>query len=152
LDAAEMSAPFLTKYDRVCVEIQKYHQVAVQSFSELNALYRQDNDDAQALEVVSDIQYTISGIFAILAELLEEGKREKAVDPDVWPAASARVLWVSIFALLDMTWLDKDGLFSDNPASGAKQFLRYGFRQLINSLLIERMRGEEPLGEGDQIS
>jgi AcrR family transcriptional regulator len=190
LDAAEARASFLEKYDRVCEEIQKYHQTAVQSLSELNALYRQENDDAQALEVVNDIQYMISGIFSILAEMLEDGQREKAVDPDVWPAAAARVLWVSIFALLDMTWLDKDGLFAAGRESGreinreigresggeinreigresggengggndggagggndrgngrgavennAEGFLRYGFRQVVNSLLVERV-------------
>lgn len=93
----------------------------------------------------SDISDTVKNILllgteinTILASFIETGKENGIVWKDIVPMLTVYVLWSSITALLSLA--DTQGQFICNQFSiSENEFLDYGFKQLINSILEMRI-------------
>ena len=77
-------------------------------------------------------------INTVLASFIETGKKNGIVRKDIVPMLTVYVLWSSITSLLTLT--DTQGQFICNQFSiSENEFLDYGFKQLINSILEVRI-------------
>lgn len=140
IDIIESAASFRDKYEEFCEAMTRFHQASIQSFNELGAYGAYGTKDAEGQEpaVIADIVDSVTVICTLLAELIENGKEQGLVAEDVEPAAAGQILWATISSLLDLIKVKKNyitaGLQMDD-----KQFLSYGFHQLLNSLLARRL-------------
>ena len=77
-------------------------------------------------------------INTVLGSFIETGKKNGIVRKDIVPMLTVYVFWSSITALL--TLADTQGQFICNQFSiSENEFLDYGFKQLINSILEVRI-------------
>ena len=85
-----------------------------------------------------DILLLGTEINTVLASFIETGKKNGIVRKDIVPMLTVYVLWSSITSLLTLT--DTQGQFICNQFSiSENEFLDYGFKQLINSILEVRI-------------
>ncbi len=137
IDLIESTDSFQKKYENFCEAMIRFHQASIQSFNELGA-YGPKDAEGQEPAVIADIVDSVTVICTLLAELIENGKEQGLVAEDVEPAAAGQILWAAISSLLDLIKIKKNyitaGLQMDD-----KEFLNYGFRQLLNSLLARRL-------------
>jgi hypothetical protein len=74
----------------------------------------------------------------LLAEYIEQGKQKGLVRSDVEPMKTVYIMWGSITSLLSL--VQSKGPFLEKEFSTTKDdFLEYGYRQIINSILEERI-------------
>ena len=89
-------------------------------------------------DTVKNILLLGTEINTVLASFIETGKKNGIVRKDIVPMLTVYVLWSSITSLLTLT--DTQGQFICNQFSiSENEFLDYGFKQLINSILEVRI-------------
>ena len=77
-------------------------------------------------------------INGLLTALLEEGQAEGAVRRDIVPCMSVYVLYSGMTAPLALA--ESKGEFIEKQFSlSVEEFLEYGFRQIISSMLVEKI-------------
>ena len=77
-------------------------------------------------------------INGLLTALPEEGQAEGAVRRDIVPGMSVYVLYSGMSALLALA--ESKGEFIEKQFSlSEEEFLEYGFRQIISSMLVEKI-------------
>lgn len=74
----------------------------------------------------------------LLEEFIEEGKKRGVVRSEVNSQLTVYILWSSIHALLELNQSKGQYLCKQTKIT-EEQFLDYGFRQIINSILVERL-------------
>ena len=77
-------------------------------------------------------------IYGLLVGFIEGGKSSGAVRSDVEPMPTVYILWSSISSLLTLTGT-KGRFLTQSLSFTRDEFLEYGFRQIINSILTERI-------------
>jgi len=89
-------------------------------------------------KVVTDIITAGIAVNGILAEWIEEGRRDGVVRQDVKTMPTVYVLWSSISSLLNLA-RSKGSFIEAELGMTLDEFLEYGFGQVANSILEVRV-------------
>lgn len=129
---------FVEKYQFICMAMTKYQREYPHSAENVNHADSTDLNCMDISDTVKNILLLGTEINEILASFIENGKETGIVRKDIVPMLSVYVLWSGITSLV--TLADKKGKFICSQFSlTEKEFLDYGFRQLINSILEVRI-------------
>ena len=108
------------------------------SSTNINSVHSSDFDLDNLSDTVNHILLLGTEINTILAAFVESGKENGIVRQETVPMLTVYVLWSSITSLL--TLVRTKGKFILNQFSiSENEFLDYGFKQLINSILEVRI-------------
>lgn len=132
-NAVNREDDFVVSYKAICMAMSKYQREYPHSVYNVNSA-----DFSDISDTVKNILLLGTEINTVLASFIETGKKNGIVRKDITPMLTVYVLWSGITALL--TLADTQGQFICNQFSITKnEFLDYGFKQLINSILEVRI-------------
>ena len=136
--AVSRSDDFVGRYKAICEAMKAYQRNYPLSADSVNSVNSESIDLSQASETVGNIITLGNEINSILAEFIEKGKQNGSVRKEVVPKLTVYVMWSGISALLKL--LDTKGKYICSQFSVTEdEFLEYGFDQIINSILTERI-------------
>ena len=136
--AVNSNDDFVGRYKTICMAMSKYQREYPHSINNINNSNAADIDLSNASDTVKHILCLGTEINTILKSFVESGKKSGIVRKDVVPLLTVYVLWSSITALL--TLADTKGQFICAQINiSEEEFLEYGFKQIINSILEERI-------------
>ena len=118
--------------------MSKYQSAYPHSEDRVNHADSRNLDLDNISDTVKHILRLGTAINTLLAAFIEEGKESGVVRKDVVPTLTVYVLWSGITALLTLN-RTKGSFISNQFSISENEFLDYGFRQLINSILEERI-------------
>ena len=137
-NALDDSDDFLTRYGHICRALKKYYEDCPLSAENIiNAETGKFSPD-ELTPAVKNIFGLGEEINKLLARFIEDGKAAGTVQNSTKIMPTVYVLWSSISSLLTLT-KTKGRFLSDSPALSQDEFLEYGFRQIINSIVTERV-------------
>ena len=137
-NAVSRSDDFVGKYKAICAAMTAYQRNYPHSADSVNSADPESIDLSETSETVRSILLLGNEINTILAAFIENGKESGSVRKEVVPMLTVYVLWSGITALL--TLADTKGKYICGQLSVTEdEFLEYGFKQMINSILIERI-------------
>ena len=129
---------FILQYQAICEAISKYQRECPHSMENVNGAKSGSLDQLELTDTVKRILVLGTEINELLADFIDAGKAKGFVRQDVVPMMSVYILWSSITALLTLS--QTKGQFIEKQFSiSGKDFLDYGFKQLINSILEVRI-------------
>lgn len=129
---------FIEQYWTICNAMEKYQANSPQSANSINQMKSGDVDFNSIPQVILQIFELGTEINKLLADYIEQGKQQGIVNYDVEPMKTVYVLWGSITSLLSL--VQNKGEFLEKEFSTTKDsFLEYGYKQIINSILKERI-------------
>lgn len=129
---------FIDQYKGICLSISRYQSEYSHSANNVNNALSKNLDHDNLSDTVKHILLLGAEINNLLEGFIENGKKNGIVRQDVVPMLTVYVLWSSIDALLVL--VQKKGYFISKQFSISEHdFLDYGFRQIINSILEERI-------------
>ena len=134
-EAVNRPGSFTDRYEAVCEAMARYQREYPHAAGCVN---RSSPDRSSVSATVKHILALGEEINRILAAFLRSGQESGAVRKDVVPMMSVYVLWAGITALLEMT-ASKGAYICEALSVSEEEFLEYGFRQLLNSVLEERI-------------
>lgn len=137
-NAVNRDDDFVGRYKAICMAMSKYQREYPHSVDYVNRANSANFDFSAISDTVKNILLLGTEINTVLASFIETGKENGIVRKDIVPMLTVYVLWSSITALL--TLADTQGQFICNQFSiSENEFLDYGFKQLINSILEVRI-------------
>lgn len=137
-NAIAQNSAFLPRYRAICAAMYTYQRECPHSLGAVEQAGAAELEAAGPSDTVGRILSLGKEINALLAGFIEKGKEEGAVRQDVIPMMSVYVLWAGMSSLLALVrtkgaWICRQFSVSEN------EFLTYGFRQIINSILTNRI-------------
>ena len=129
---------FPEQYGAVCAAMYRYQTECPHSANNVNRAAPRETDLSGASGAVKDILTLGTEINTILAEFLTEGQKKGEVRKSVVPQMAVYVLWSSITSFITLFQTKGNFLCGALGVSG-EAFLEYGFKQIINSVLEERI-------------
>ena len=137
-NAVNRDDDFVGKYKAICMAMSKYQREYPHSVHNVNSANSANFDFSGISDTVKNILLLGTEINTVLASFIETGKKNGIVRKYIVPMLTVYVLWSSITSLLTLT--DTQGQFICNQFSiSENEFLDYGFKQLINSILEVRI-------------
>lgn len=136
--ALSKSENFLGRYHMICTAFKSYQY---DSPSSMNSVMKADPtgfNKTDIPEVITRIFSLGDEINQVLASFIEDGIKEKVVREDINPMATVYIMWSNISSLLSLAET-KGVVIKKQLGMSSSEFLDYGFRQIINALLIERI-------------
>lgn len=136
--AMDSSEDFISKYKLICKAMENYYLKSACSFEMVNQM-KNKSIDMKALSKTAIEIFTIgSEINRLLESYIDEGKEQGMIRSGVKTKETVYIMWSSISSLLSL--VDNKGRFIEKDANTSKEaFLSYGYRQILNSILKERM-------------
>ena len=129
---------FIKQYWAICNAMEKYQANSPQSANSINQMKSGDIDFNSIPQVILQIFELGTDINNLLADYVEQGKKQGIVRSDIEPMKTVYVMWGSITSLLSL--VRNKGEFLEKEFSASKEsFLEYGYKQIINSILEERI-------------
>ena len=129
---------FIKQYWAICNAMEKYQANSPQSANSINQMKSGDIDFNSITQVILQIFELGTDINNLLADYVEQGKKQGIVRSDIEPMKTVYVMWGSITSLLSL--VQNKGEFLEKEFSASKEsFLEYGYKQIINSILEERI-------------
>ena len=136
--ALQQQKDFIEQYRTICNAMEKYQANCPQSADSVNQMKSGDIDLNSIPQVILQIFELGTDINKLLADYIEQGKRQGVVRSDIEPMKTVYIMWGSITSLLSL--VQNKGQFLEKEFSASQEsFLEYGFRQIINSILEERI-------------
>lgn len=136
--AVNRDVDFVEKYQSICTAMTNYQRKYPHSVESVNRVDSTGLACEDVADTVKNILLLGTEINEILASFIENGKENGIVRKDVVPMLSVYVLWSGITSLV--TLADKKEKFICSQFSlSENEFLDYGFKQLINSILEVRI-------------
>ncbi len=136
--AVNSNDDFVMGYRAICMAMSQYQKEYPHSIDNVNNSNAANIDLSNASDTVKHILGLGTEINTILESFVERGKKSGVVRKDIVPMLTVYVLWSSINALL--TLADTKGPFiCAQFAVSEDEFLDYGFKQIINSILEVRV-------------
>ena len=132
------SEDFLTRYDHICRALRNYYEDCPLSADNIIKAETGKTSSGELTPAVKNIFDLGEEINKLLARFIEDGKTAGTVQSSTKTMSTVYVLWSSISSLLTLT-KTKGRFLSDSLALSQDEFLKYGFRQIINSILAERI-------------
>lgn len=134
--ALQINDNFIDRYKAICIAVNKYQNECPHSLENVNKAKTANLNFDNLSDTVKHILALGTEINELLASFIEKGKETGIVRQDVSPMMTVYILWSSMSALI--TLLQTKGAFICNQLSVSENdFLEYGFRQIINSILEE---------------
>ncbi|MGN0462779.1 MAG: TetR/AcrR family transcriptional regulator, partial [Ruminococcus sp.] len=132
--AIEDNSDFIQQYNGICRAMYRYQWDCPCSVENVNKFSGNDADFESISDTVKDIFALGTEINQILERFIEKGKNDGIVRQDVVPLMTVYVLWSGITSLIDM--VNTKGKFLCKQFSTTEEeFLKYGFRQIINGIV-----------------
>lgn len=129
---------FISTYKGICMAMSRYQSEYPYSEDSVNHANPVNIDSENISDTVKHILLLGTEINTLLAAFIENGKESGVVRKDIIPMLTVYVLWSGITGLLTLN--QSKGQFISNQFSiSENEFLDYGFRQLINSILEVRI-------------
>lgn len=129
---------FMEGYWAVCHAMERYHLDSPQSADSVNIMKYGDIDVNTLPQTALDIFALGTEINELLARFIEEGQQQGVVRAAIEPMKTVYIMWSGISALLSL--VQNQGTFLEQEFSTSQQaFLEYGYKQIINSILEERI-------------
>lgn len=139
--AIESSSDFIKQYSAICDAMKEYHMNSPQSFESVNQANTKNIDLSAIPPVITQIFSLGTEINAALADFIESGKKGGIVREEVQTVKTVYIIWSSISSLFSL--VQSKGIFLEKEFSTTQaDFLEYGYKQIINSIIIEQMRWE----------
>lgn len=138
IEALNQHAGFFEQYHAICGAMEKYQINCPQSFVSVKQMKTGDMDFNALPPVIIKIFELGTEINNLLAGFIEQGKKQGIVRADIEPMKTVYVMWGSITSLISL--VQNKGEFLEKEFSASKEsFLDYGYKQIINSILLERI-------------
>lgn len=137
-DSINFNEDFMEQYKGICIAMSKYQNDYSHSANHVNSANSANLDFNSLSDTVKHILVLGTEINNLLAEFIEGGKSKGIVHPDVVPMMTVYILWSNIDALLVLAQT-KGKFIAKQFSISEKDFLDYGFRQIINSILKKRV-------------
>lgn len=125
---------FISQYKAVCAAMERYQKQCPHSFENVNKAGTSDLVTDNLSDTDKRILSLGTEINGLLADFIEKGKQSGIVRQEVVPMMSVYILWSGISSLI--TLAETKGRFISRQFSiSENDFLEYGFKQIINSIL-----------------
>ena len=128
---------FVSCYKRICTEMVRYHKDCPRSFDNVNGAKSRDIG-AELSPAVKEIVALGTEINGLLADFIEKGIERGEVRSGVVPMMTVYVLWSGISSLISLAET-KGEFIAKQLGISVNKFLEYGFEQLLDSILEERI-------------
>lgn len=136
--ALQENSDFLLQYFAVCNAMKRYQTECPHSLDNVTGANIGKLDFANLSPAVTQIMSLGTEVNAMLEGLIQNGKKQGAVRQDTEPMRTVYILWSNITALL--TLVQTKGVFIAKAFGiTTDDYLEYGFKQIINSILVERL-------------
>lgn len=136
--AIENNSDFVKQYLAICDAMKEYHMNSPQAFESVNQANMKDVDLSAIPPIVMQVFSLGTEINAMLADFIENGKKTGVIRKEVQAMKTVYILWSSISALLSL--VQSKGIFLEKEFGTTEaDFLEYGYKQIINSILEERI-------------
>lgn len=132
------SGDFIKRYRSICSAMKKYYEDCPLSAESVITAETGKIAPEAPTTAVRDILKLGDEINGLLSRFIQDGKTSGAVRSDVEPMPTVYILWSSISSLLTLTGT-KGRFLTQSLSCTRDEFLKYGFRQIINSILTERI-------------
>ncbi len=133
-NAVNPNEDFITIYKTICTAMSKYQNEYHHSANIVNNTNATNLDFKNLSDTVKHILLLGAEINTILAAFIKNGKEKGIVRQDVIPMLTVYILWSSITSFLHLAQT-KGQFLSKQFSISENEFLDYGFKQLINSIL-----------------
>lgn len=138
IEIIQQQKEFIEQYRAICNAMERYQSNSPQSSNSINQMKSGDIDFNSIPPTIIKIFEFGTEINNLLADYIEQGKKQGVVRPDVEPMKTVYIMWGSITSLLSL--VQNKGEFLEKEFSTSKDsFLEYGYKQIINSILEERI-------------
>lgn len=137
-NALDKSEDFLTRYNHICRALRKYYEDCPLSADNIINAETGKTSSGELTPAAKNIFDLGEEINRLLAQFIEDGKATGTVQNSTKIMPTVYVLWSSISSLLTLV-KTKGRFLSDSPELSQDEFLEYGFRQIINSILAKRI-------------
>lgn len=137
-EAINQHKEFVERYWAICKAMEKYQAGSPQSADSINKMKSGDIDYNPIPPTIVKIFELGTEINSLLADYIEQGKQQGAVRSDIEPMKTVYIMWGCISSLLSL--VQNKGIFLEKEFAASKDsFLEYGYKQIINSVLEERI-------------
>ena len=136
--AINLNEDFIVKYKAICMAMSKYQSEYHHSDHHVNNANVANFDLENLSDTVKRILQLVTEINTILAAFIEAGKEQGIVRQDIIPVLTVYILWSSITSILSLARA-KGSFISKQFSISESEFLNYGFKQLVNSILEMRI-------------
>lgn len=137
-NAVNDNAGFVDAYREVCRAKKRYRKEYPHSFETLKRSGAVEIEQVAASDTVKNILCLGTEINNILEKLIVSGQKNGEVRNDIVPGLTVYVLSTSLDSLLTLTETKGKFICVQNGMT-EDEFLDYGFRQIINSILEVRI-------------
>lgn len=129
---------FLQRYFDICSALKEYHCNYPHSLESVNQAKTSELDSNNLSKTVTTILSLGTEINELLAQFIEHGKDSGIVCNEVVTMQTVYLLWANITSLLTLVQT-KGHFLSSSLNISEEDFLDYGFKQIINSILKVRI-------------
>lgn len=137
-NALQSNSDFFAQYFSICNAMKKYQMECPHSLENVTGAKTSKLDLNNPSPAITQIMSLGTEVNTILAELIQLGKDKGLVLQEIKPMQTVYILWSNITALL--TLIQTKGAFISKSFSMTKDaYLEYGLKQIINSILEERL-------------
>lgn len=137
-NAINLNEDFIAGYKAICMAMSKYQSEYHHSASKVNSANTANFDFENLSDTVKRILSLGTKINVILAEFIESGKEKGVVRQDIIPMLTVYILWSSITSFISLAQTKGQFILKQFSIS-ENEFLDYGFKQIINSILEEQI-------------
>lgn len=137
-NALKESSDFFTRYKTICAGLVRYHKEFPHSVENVYRAETAGKDPESCSDTVKSIFSLGTEINELLSRFIEEGKKDGIVCSDVTPLMTVYILWSSITAFITLAQTKGQFIYKQFGITEDK-FFEYGFRQIINSILNEKI-------------
>lgn len=138
LEILNVGVDFISQYFEICKAICNYRRNCPCSAQSIDSMRTDRIKECVRSETVEHIFKLGTDINDILSGFFEGGKQAGAVCQDVNSMLSVQILWSGITSLTALADTKAEYILKQFSLT-QDEFLEYGFKQLINSLLTERL-------------
>ena len=138
LDILQQQRDFISQYHMICEAMEKYQVNSPQSAYSVNQMSSNGMNSGTISPTVTNIIEFGAEINNLLAGFIEQGKRQGAVRTDIEPMQTVYIMWSCITSLVSLVQ-NKGEFFEKQFSTSRESFLEYGYKQILNSLLENRI-------------
>ena len=129
---------FLDRYFAICNAMKDYCVKNPQSFASVNQTNIENIDFNSVPPAVTRIFTLGAEINVMIGNFIENGKQTGDVKASIQTMKTAYILWSSISSLLSL--VQSKGIFLEKEFNTTEtDFLNYGYKQIINSILEKQI-------------
>ena len=137
-NALQSNRDFLVQYFAVCNAMNKYQIECPHSLKNVTSAKTDRLDFKNLSPAVAQIMSLGTEINTLLEGFVQSGKEQGIVRQEIIPMPTVYILWSNITSLL--TLVQTKGTFIEKTLATTKEnYLEYGLKQIINSILEVRI-------------